>query len=86
MTNYNRCKDTHNHNSSFVIPLAGSDRRFGPVPEDLISRATALFPGQLAAFLQETGFRKSMPDHCSGVWNVILQPDHNRTGSNYNSW
>lgn len=86
MTNYNRCKDTHNHNSSFVIPLAGSDRRLHPVPGNLLSRATVLFITQLAAFLQETGAGKNMSDHCSGVWNIILQSDHNRTSSDYHSW
>lgn len=70
MTNYNRCKDTHNHNSSFVIPLAGADRR-------IIRCREIGFPGplfcllrQLAAFLQETGPGKNIPDHRSGVWNV----------------
>lgn len=81
MTNYNRCKDTHNHNSSFVIPLAGSDRRLHPVPGNLHSRATVLFITRLAAFLQETGAGKTLSDHSSGVWNIILQSDHNRTSS-----
>jgi hypothetical protein len=70
MTNYNRCKDTHNHNSSFVIPLAGADRK-------TIRCREICFPGplfcllrQLAAFLQETGAGKNIPGHGSGVGNI----------------
>lgn len=70
MTNYNRCKDTHNHNSSFVIPLAGADRRIYPVPGNLLPGPLFCLLRQLAAFLQETGAGKNIPDHRSGVWNV----------------
>jgi hypothetical protein len=86
MTNYNRCKDTHNHNSSFVIPLAGSGRK-SIRRREIGSPGHCFIPQRLAAFLQETCFVKKTSLITVLAYGIfILQPDHYRTGCYDNSW